>query len=60
MVKNSPADAGDARNVSLVPGLGRCSTVGNGNLIQYSCMENPMDNGAWQATVVGSQRVRHN
>ena len=52
--------AGDTRDVSSVPGMGRCSGIGNGNLIQYSCVENPMDKGAWQARVVGSQRVRRN
>ena len=35
------------------------SREGNGNPVQYSCLENPMDRGAWQATVIGSQRVRH-
>ena len=40
MVKNSPVDAGD---VVLIPGLGRCTGVGNGNVFQYSCMENPVD-----------------
>ena len=41
-----------------IPGLGRSSGEGDDNLLQYSCLENPMDRGAWQATV-GSQRVRH-
>ena len=41
--KNPPASAGDAGDVGLIPGLGRCPRVGNGNPLQYSCMENPMD-----------------
>ena len=44
VVKNSPANAGD---VGSVPGLGRCSGGGNGNPLQYSCLGNPMDRGAW-------------
>ena len=51
-----PCQVGD---VSLIPGLGRSPGKGNGNPLQYSCLENPMDRGAWQATVHGSQRVRH-
>ena len=54
MVKNSAADAGDA---GLILGLGRCPGEGNVNLLQYSCLENPMDRGAWQATVHGITRV---
>ena len=53
VVKNSPANAGDARNVSLIPGLGRSTGGGNGNPLQYSCLGNPMDRGAWRATVHG-------
>ena len=49
-VKNPPANAGD---VDLIPGLGRCPRVGNGNSLQYSCLKNPMDRGAWQTTVHG-------
>ena len=48
MAKNTPANAGDA---GLIPGLGRSSQEGNGNPLQYSCLENPMDRGAWLATV---------
>ena len=44
VVKNLPANAGD---VNSVPGLGRSSGEGNGNPLQYSCLENPMDRGAW-------------
>ena len=53
MVKNPPANAGDTRNAGSVPGLGKSPGVGNGNPIQYSCLENSMDRGAWQATVHG-------
>ena len=53
MVKNLPAQARDARDSVLIPGLGRSTGVGNGNLLQYSCLENPMDRGAWKATVHG-------
>ena len=48
MVKDLPANAGDAGSI---PGLGRSPGVGNGNPLQYSCLENPMDRGAWQAAV---------
>ena len=41
------------------PGLGRFSGEGNGSLLQYSCLENPIDRGAWQATVYGAARVGH-
>ena len=51
MVKNPPADAGDLRDEGSVPGLGRSSGGGHGNPLQYSCLENPMDRGAWWATV---------
>ena len=51
VVKNPPANAGDARDVGSVPGSGRFPGVGNGNLLQYSCLGNPVDRGAWQATV---------
>ena len=50
MVKNPPANAGDARDVSWIPGAGRSPGVGNGNLLQYSCLENSMDRGAWWAS----------
>ena len=49
MIKNSPANAGDTRDASLIPGSGRSSGVGKGNLLQYSCLGNSMDRGAWQA-----------
>ena len=50
VVKNPPANAGDIRDVGLIPGSGRSPGVGNGNPLQYSCWENSMDRGAWRAT----------
>ena len=50
MVKNQPADAGD---LGSIPGSGRPLGEGNGYLLQYSCLVNPMDRGAWWATVYG-------
>ena len=54
--KASACNAGDP---SLIPGSGRSPGEGNGNPLQHSCLENPMDGGAWWATVHGSQRVGH-
>ena len=51
MVKNLPANEGQETQVQSVPWLGRFPGGGNGNLLQYSCQENPMDRGAWWATV---------
>ena len=52
VVKNSPVNAGDHLiKPSLIPGWGRCPGGGNGNPLQYSCLGNPMDQGAWWATV---------
>ena len=51
MVKNWPANAGNARDMGSIPGLGRSPGEGNGNPLQYSCLENPMDVGAWWDTV---------
>ena len=53
MVKNLPANAGDARDLGLIPRLGRCPGVGNDNPLQCSGLENPMGRGAWQAIVHG-------
>ena len=53
VVKNLPANAGDVRDVGSIPGLGRPPGEGNGNPLQYSCLENPMDRGGWQAMVHG-------
>ena len=50
-VKNLPAKAGDIRDVGSVPGLGRFPGGMHGNPLLYSCLENPMDRGAWRATV---------
>ena len=55
VVKNLPANAGDARDVGSIPGLERTSAVGHGNWLQYFCLENSMDRGAWWVTVMGSQ-----
>ena len=54
VVKNLPASAGDIRDAGLIPGSGRSPGRGNGDPLQYSCLENPMDREAWQTTV---QRV---
>ena len=51
VVKNLPANAGDIRDVGSIPGLGRSPGGGHVNPLQYSCLENPMDRGAWQAAV---------
>ena len=60
MIKNLPANAGDARNVCSILGLGTFPEIGNDNLFQYSYLGNSMDRGAWQATGHGGlQRVRH-
>ena len=53
MIKNLPANAGDIRDLGLIPGWGISPADGNGNPLQYSCLENPMDRGAWLATVHG-------
>ena len=50
VVKNLPANAGDVRDSSLIPGLGRSPRARQGNPLQYSCLEDPMDRGAWRAT----------
>ena len=51
VVKNPPANAGNIRDVGSIPGSGRSPGVGNGNTLQYSGLENPMDRGTSQATV---------
>ena len=53
VVKNPPANAEETRDVSSIPGWGRSPRVGNGNPLQYPCLENPMDRRAWRATVCG-------
>ena len=51
VVKNPPANAGDLRDTGLIPGLGRSPGGGNGNPLQYSCLENLIDRGTWWAIV---------
>ena len=53
VVKYPPANVGDVRDVSLIPGLGRSPGAGHGNPVQYSCLENLVKRGAWQAAVHG-------
>ena len=53
VVKNPPANAGDTGDAGLIPGLGRSLGVGNSNLLQYSCLRNPVDRGTWQDIVHG-------
>ena len=53
------ASAYNVGDPGLIPGLGRSSGEGNGNPFQYSCLENPMDRGAWWVQSLGLQRVRH-
>ena len=53
MVKNPPANAGDTGDAGSIPGLGRSLGEGNGNPLQYSCLGNPIDRGAWCATFLG-------
>ena len=55
--KESACNAGDS---GLIPGSGRSPGEGNSNPLQYSCLENTMDRGAWEATVHGAAKVRHN
>ena len=57
MVENPSANAGGARDLGLMPGSGRSPEERNGNPLQCSCLENPMDRKAWQATVHGVSRV---
>ena len=60
VVKNLPANAGPIRDTDLIPGWGRSPKGGYGNLLQYSCLENPMDRGPGRLQSIGSYRVRHN
>ena len=59
LVKNPPANAGDLRDTGWIPGWERSPGVGNGNLLQYSCLENPMDRKPGGLQFMGSQRVGH-
>ena len=58
MIKNPPANAGGTRDVGSVPALGRSPGEGHGNPLQYSCLENPMDRGAWWVTIHGVEKSR--
>ena len=58
VVKNLHANAGGLRKGGSIPGSGRSPGGGQGNPLQYSCLENPMDRGAWQATVHGVTQNR--
>ena len=58
VVKNLPANAGDTRDMGSIPGLGRSTGGGNGNPLQYSCLQNSMDRGAWWATVHRVAEIR--
>ena len=61
VVKNLPANAGDTRDTGSIHGSGRFPGVGNGTPLQYSCQENSMERGAWQATIQrGHEKVGHN
>ena len=51
VVKNPPANAGGIGDLGSIPGLGRSSEAGNGYPLQYSCLENPMNKGVWQAII---------
>ena len=59
LVKYPPTSAGDPGDLGSIPGSGRSPGGGRGNPLQYPCLENPMDRGAWRATVRGLHRVRH-
>ena len=58
VVKHPPANAGDVRDANLIPGSGRSPEEGQSNPLQYSCLENPMDRGAWWAMVHGVPKSR--
>ena len=57
VVKSPPANAGEVRDAGSIPGLGGSPRGGHGNPLQYSCLENPMDRGAWQAAVHGRKEL---
>ena len=59
VIKNPPANAGEAGDMGSIPGSGRFPGGRHGNPLQYSCLENPVQRGAWRATVRKVVRVRH-
>ena len=59
VIKNPPVNAGDIRDMGLIPGSGRCPGEGNDNPLQYSCLENPMTEEPGGLQSMGSQRVGH-
>ena len=59
-IQNPPANEGDARDTGWIPGSGKSPGGGHGNPLRYSCLENPMDRGAWQAIVRRVAQVGHN
>ena len=59
VVKNPPVNAGDPEDMDSISGAGTSPGGGNGNTLQYSCLENSTDRGAWQTAVQGLQRVRN-
>ena len=56
VLKNPPTNAEDSRDAGSIPGLGRSPGEENGNLLQYFCLDNPMDRGAWWTTVFGGHK----
>ena len=58
MVKNLPTNAGDTRDLGSIPGFRRSPGVGNGNPLQYSCLENSKDRGVWWATVREAAKIQ--
>ena len=59
LIKNTPANAEDTRDVGSIPGSGRSPRVGNGNPFQYSCLKNPMERETWRSTVHGVTKETH-
>ena len=59
MIKNPPANTGDAKDAGLIPASGRSPGVGNGNLLPHSFLENSVGREAWRVTLQGPQRVRY-
>ena len=58
MIKNPPASAGDTRDMGSIPGSGTSPAVGNGNPLQYSCLENSIESRAWRAAVHGVTKIQ--